>query len=73
MVCQNFGIHSLQLRDGIKLTICACLLIPCSFSDNYIGDEGASALAESLKQNTTLTDLNLEGMSELREPFFAAA
>ena len=61
----------MQLRDGIKLTICACLLIPCSFSGNNIGGEGASALAESLKQKTTLTDLNLEGMSELSEFMFA--
>src|SRR5438270_45813 len=61
----ELGNHSLQLRDGIKLTICACLLIPCSFSVNNIGGKGASALAESLKQNTTLTNLNLEGMSEL--------
>ena len=33
--------------------------------DNGIGSEGAQALAESLKQNTTLTQLNLGGMSEL--------
>jgi len=31
--------------------------------DNEIGADGARALAESLKQNTTLTQLNLEGMS----------
>src|SRR5215813_11013018 len=42
------------------------LLLPWfHFSGNSIGDEGACALAESLKQNTTLTSLNLEGMSEL--------
>jgi hypothetical protein len=29
--------------------------------DNKIGDEGACALAESLKQNTTLTQLDLRG------------
>ena len=34
-------------------------------SDNSIGDEGARALAESLKQNTTLTELNLESTSDL--------
>src|SRR3954469_14202228 len=33
--------------------------------DNNIGSEGAQALAESLKQNTTLTQLNLSSMSEL--------
>ena len=32
-----------------------------SLVQNSIGDEGARALAESLKQNTTLTELNLEG------------
>src|SRR5579859_6199543 len=31
---------------------------------NEIGSEGALALAESLKQNTTLTNLNLKGTSE---------
>ena len=30
-------------------------------TDNYIGDEGAIAISESLKTNTTLTKLNLEG------------
>src|SRR5947209_12046150 len=35
---------------------------PVSFLGNHIGDEGASALAESLKQNTTLTELNLFGI-----------
>src|SRR5579859_5118575 len=34
-------------------------------SGNKIGSEGALALAESLKQNTTLTNLNLESTSEL--------
>ena len=28
---------------------------------NYIGDEGASAISESLKINTALTELNLYG------------
>src|ERR1700735_2032428 len=41
------------------------LLFISHFSDNSIGHEGARALAESLKQNTTLTSLNLECMSEL--------
>src|SRR4051812_29764205 len=36
-----------------------------------IGSEGAQALAESLKQNTTLTQLNLSCMSELNEFLFA--
>src|SRR2546423_761687 len=48
------------------------LCVFCSFSVNYISDEGASALAESLKQNTTLTELNIECMSEFWEPFLAA-
>ena len=29
------------------------------WTDNKIGDEGASAISESLKINTTLTELNL--------------
>ena len=33
-------------------------------SDNSIGDEGARALAESLIQNMTITELNLRSMSE---------
>ncbi len=32
---------------------------------NEIGDEGARALAESLKLNTTLTQLSLPCMSEI--------
>ena len=32
------------------------------FSDNNIGDEGTCALAESLKQNMSLTYLNLSSM-----------
>ena len=42
-------------------------------SDNNIGDEGARALAESLKQNTTLTELNLRGTSDLSGLLFVAA
>src|SRR4051794_30882417 len=42
-----------------------------SYSGNGIGSEGAQALAESLKQNTTLTQLHLEGMSELSEFMFS--
>ena len=34
------------------------------YLDNNIGDLGAQALAESLKENKTLTQLNLESMSE---------
>ena len=30
-------------------------------TDNGIGDEGAKAMSEMLKVNTTLTSLNLEG------------
>jgi hypothetical protein len=38
--------------------------------DNKIGDQGACALAESLKQNTTLTQLNLESMLEISVGLF---
>ena len=31
-------------------------------ADNEIGDEGASELSESLKVNTTLTELELGGV-----------
>ena len=31
------------------------------WTDNQLGDEGASAISESLKINTTLTKLNLCG------------
>ena len=31
------------------------------WTDNHIGDEGAVKISESLKTNTTLTELNLEG------------
>lgn len=41
-----------------------CSAVNRSCSDNRIGNEGACALAQSLKQNTTLTKLNLEGKSE---------
>ena len=37
----------------------------CIFLDNQIGDEGAIAIAKSLKRNTTLEKLNLECKSEL--------
>ena len=30
-------------------------------TDNYIRDTGATSLSESLKSNTTLTELNLSG------------
>ena len=35
----------------------------CPSSGNRIGTDGARALAECLKQNTALTQLNLEGTS----------
>ena len=42
----------LHVRGEIQLII-------CGYPGNSIGDEGARALAESLKQNTTITQLNL--------------
>src|SRR5665213_149878 len=44
-----------------------------SSTGNSIGAEGARALAESLKQNTTLAELNLGSMLELHELLFVAA
>ena len=40
--------------------------------DNRIGDEGARTLAESLKQNMVLTQLNLGRMSEISVCLFYA-
>ncbi len=40
---------------------------------NNIGDEGARALAEYLKQNTKLTELNLSSMLELHDLLFIIA
>ena len=56
----------LHVRGEIQLII-------CGYPGNSIGDEGARALAESLKQNTTITQLNLEGTSELSGFTFACA
>ncbi len=51
-----------------------CVFVhPLLFLANRIGDEGARALAECLKQNTTLTSLDLQRMSELCEAMGAAA
>ena len=36
----------------------------CPYQGNSIGSTGAQALAESLKQNSTLSQLNLERMSQ---------
>ena len=36
-------------------------------TDNWIGDEGAKALGEMLKVNTTLTSVNLYGEEEERK------
>ena len=36
-------------------------------TDNKIGDEGAKALSEMMKVNTTLTSLNLCGEEERRK------
>src|SRR3954466_8113856 len=49
--------HCLHVHDEVQL------IFICSGCG--IGSEGAQALVESLKQNTTLTQLNLESMSEL--------
>ena len=35
-------------------------------ADNNIGDEGARMISESLKTNTTLTELNLEGDEKMK-------
>ena len=48
----------------VRVVLIACVCFYTRFSGNGVGDEGARALAESLKQNTTLTQLNLECMSQ---------
>src|SRR5436305_14483916 len=63
----------LYVLTTLGTVLCSCMMessslavrvrFPVSFLGNRIGGEGASALAESLKQNTTLTEMNLEGMS----------
>src|SRR5438874_1794242 len=49
----------LQLRRGMQLMAYTYLNVAYSFPANQIGVEGARALAESLKENTSLTTLNL--------------
>jgi hypothetical protein len=39
-------------------------LLGCVFVDNRIGAEGAKALGDALKDNTTLTSLSLDLYSE---------
>lgn len=43
------------------------------YSANKIGAEGACSLAESLKQNTALTELNLMGMLGMYELLIVGA
>ena len=49
--------------ESSSLFLRVCSFPVCSFSANMFGGEGARALAESLKQNTTLTNLRLGSMS----------
>src|SRR5947199_388058 len=65
---ESFFCSCMIASSSLSVSVCSL----CSFSGNNIGDEGVSVLAESLKQNTTLTNLNLEFILELWELFFAA-
>ena len=47
--------------------------LPYLCSESKIGSEGVRNLAQPLKQNTTLTQLNLEGTSELSGFMFVCA
>ncbi len=74
---QNTTLTELNLTCMLKTIIHACTtryssrpMRAYSYLVNNICDEGARALAESLKQNTTLTELNLRGMLELHELLF---
>lgn len=51
----------------LQLKTYACLLTLCLYSDNCIGVEGARAVAECLKLNTTLTTLILNRVLELHK------
>ena len=42
----------------MRLCVCVCR---GPFAENYIGDEGARALAEALMKNSSLETLNLDG------------
>jgi len=44
-----------QCATGLPCCVCCCGL--CSLMCNVIGDEGASAIAEALKSNSTLHEL----------------
>ena len=46
----------LHLRCGLALP---------SFAGNEIGDDGAATLADALKENATLTSINLESTSDV--------
>ena len=45
--------------DGVAGCVSCTTFSPFSGADNFIGNEGASALAEALKANTTLAALDL--------------
>src|SRR5436305_2835425 len=62
----NTTVIPLTLRRmlGLNKFMFACIKLTFLHSGNGIGSEGAQALAESLKQNTTLTQLNLKGTLE---------
>ena len=47
-----------KMERVIPVAPWTCLDMSC---DNEIGDSGASKISESLKVNTTLTELHLEG------------
>ena len=51
------------IRVTFQSDLCIFVHFLDGFISNKIGDDGARALAESLKQNTTLTSLNLKSTS----------
>jgi len=61
-------LHLEKMKEVQKIILICCLLavfgVPFSCAVNYVGEEGAGRLAESLKHNTTLTLLDLEGLEE---------
>ena len=62
MLNTNFSLTHLDLSgDSINLTV--IMLVDCSYlTENLIGDDGACVLADALKVNAALQDLNLGGM-----------
>ena len=70
---ENTTLTTLNLSSESTITARVCLYEHQNYhwsnnTENYLGREGAIALCRFLETNTTLTELNLEG---LRLPLFS--